>query len=256
MRRRAARVHAPGGRRAPRAAGVLAALLLVAAPLPSAGQFEGARAAMVDEVERTAAEAAAWTGRERLAPAVIAALARVPRHAFVPPPLERFAYLDRPLPIGEGQTISQPYIVALMSDLLDVGPGDRVLEVGTGSGYQAAVLAEMGVAVWSIEIIDALARDAAERLRRLGYAGVTVRAGDGYHGWPEHAPFDGIVVTAAAPHVPQPLVEQLAEGGTLVIPVGPQHGDQRLLAIEKGAGGELTTREVLPVRFVPLTRAR
>jgi len=238
------------------ALGVAAAALLAVTPPAPADGFDGERAAMVAAVEGMAADAAAFTGRPRLAPAVIDALSRVPRHAFVPAPLERLAYLNRPLPIGEGQTISQPYVVALMSDLLGVAAGDRVLEVGTGSGYQAAVLAAMGVAVWSIEIIEPLAREAAERLARLGYDAVTVRAGDGYRGWPEQAPFDGIVVTAAAPHVPQPLVEQLAEGGVLVIPVGPPGGDQRLLKIEKSAGGEITTREVLPVRFVPLTGER
>jgi protein-L-isoaspartate(D-aspartate) O-methyltransferase len=143
-----------------------------------------------------------------------------------------------------------------MSDLLDVDAGDTVLEVGTGSGYQAAVLAEMGIRVFSIEIIDTLARSAADHLKRLGYGSVTVRTGDGYHGWPERAPFDGIIVTAAAPHVPQPLVDQLREGGVLVIPVGPDGGSQHLVVIRKRPGGGIETREVLPVRFVPLTGDR
>ena len=209
---------------------------------------------MLRAVEAMAQDAAAWTGRPELSRAVMRALAQVPRHEFVPEAFRGDAYRNSPLPIGAGQTISQPYIVALMSDLLSVDRGARVLEVGTGSGYQAAVLAQMGITVFSIEIVDELARSAAGRLHRLGYDAVTVRAGDGYGGWPEHAPYDGIVVTAAAPHVPQPLVEQLAPGARLVIPVGPRNGNQNLLVIEKRKDGSIDTREVLPVRFVPLTR--
>jgi protein-L-isoaspartate(D-aspartate) O-methyltransferase len=248
MTRRAGRV--------PRVAACVAAALLVAVRVASAADgFEAQRADMVRAVARMAEAAGAETGRPHLSAPVMEALARVPRHEFVPPPLRELAYLNRPLPIGEGQTISQPYIVALMTDLLGVAPGARVLEVGTGSGYQAAVLAQMGVTVFSIEIVEALAASARDRLERLGVDGVTVRAGDGYHGWPEHAPFDGIVVTAAAPHVPQPLVEQLRVGAVLVIPVGPQGGAQQLLVIAKRADGGVDTRAVLPVRFVPLTGA-
>jgi len=231
------------------------ALLALASPPPAgAAPPESQRAQMVRAVERMAAQAGAETGRPVLERRVLAALGRVPRHEFVPRAVRHLAYRNRALPIGAGQTISQPYIVALMSDLLQVAPGARVLEVGTGSGYQAAVLAEMRVRVFSIEIVESLARDAAARLARLGYDQVTVRAGDGYHGWAEHAPFDGIVVTAAAPHLPQPLIDQLAPGARMVIPVGPQDGAQRLLVIEKSHDGTVGTREVLPVRFVPLTR--
>jgi protein-L-isoaspartate(D-aspartate) O-methyltransferase len=182
-------------------------------------------------------------------PHVLRAMRTVPRHRFVPESQRASAYEDRPLPIGHQQTISQPYIVALMSELADLKPGDRVLEVGTGSGYQAAVLAEMGVEVFSIEIVEPLAKQAAATLKELGYA-VTVRHGDGYAGWPEQAPFDAILVTAAPPHIPEPLEAQLALGGRLVIPVG-QHFQSlvRVTRTEKG----LRKQKVLPVRFVPMT---
>jgi protein-L-isoaspartate(D-aspartate) O-methyltransferase len=181
---------------------------------------------------------------------VLAAMRKVPREEFVPPDLRPLAYQDHPLPIGEGQTISQPYIVALMTELAAVRSGSRVLEVGTGSGYQAAVLAEAGAEVWSIEILDSLARSASERLRRLGYKSVHVRQGDGYRGWPEHAPFDAIVVTAAPPEIPPPLKEQLAIGGRLVIPVGARFGD--LVLVTRSAKG-FSSRSIAPVAFVPMT---
>jgi protein-L-isoaspartate(D-aspartate) O-methyltransferase len=186
---------------------------------------------------------------------VLDAMGRVPRHEFVPPNLHGLAYTDRPLPIGLGQTISQPYIVALMTELLDPEPGDRVLEVGTGSGYQAAVAAAIVGEVYSVEIVPELARSAGDRLTALGIANVTVRAGDGYLGWPEHAPFDGILVTAGADHIPPPLIEQLAPGARMVIPVGDPTGDQVLQVIEKLPDGYVEIREVIPVRFVPLTRS-
>jgi protein-L-isoaspartate(D-aspartate) O-methyltransferase len=157
------------------------------------------------------------------------------------------------LPIGYGQTISQPYIVALMTDLIKPRPGDRVLELGTGSGYQAAILAELTGEVYSIEIIEELGKQARDRLSRLGYDNITLRTGDGYYGWEEHAPFDAIVVTAAAGHVPPPLVAQLKPGGRMVIPVGSRFLTQQLVLIEKQADGQLITRQVLPVKFVPLT---
>lgn len=182
---------------------------------------------------------------------VLEAMGRVPRHRFVGAREAAHAYEDRPLPIGQGQTISQPYIVALMTQLAGVEPGDRVLDVGTGSGYQAAVLAEMGARVWSIEIVPELAAEAAVRLRELGYAAVEVRAGDGYRGWPEHAPFAAIIIAAAAPQVPQPLVEQLAPGGKLVLPVG--EGVQDLLVITKQPDGTTTRQTIAPVMFVPMT---
>jgi protein-L-isoaspartate(D-aspartate) O-methyltransferase len=187
--------------------------------------------------------------------AVLRAMARVPRHRFVSPALASQAYTDRALPIEEGQTISQPYIVALMTQLLELGGSDVVLEVGTGSGYQAAVLAELGVRVYTVEILPGLASRAAERLKALGYTRVAVRAGDGYQGWPEAAPFDAIAVTAGATHIPEPLVGQLAEGGRLVIPVGATAGTQELILGRKTAG-RLVTRVVIPVRFVPLVEPR
>jgi protein-L-isoaspartate(D-aspartate) O-methyltransferase len=181
---------------------------------------------------------------------VLDAMRSVPRHLFVPPELRAEAYADHPLPIGEGQTISQPYIVGLMSELLEVSPGDRVLEIGTGSGYQAAVLATMGCEVYSIEIRAGLAESAIRRLAELGIGGVHVRSGDGYLGWPEAAPFAGIVVTAAPERIPTPLLEQLSVDGRMVIPVGSFY--QQLKVISRTADG-LAERDVIPVRFVPMT---
>jgi protein-L-isoaspartate(D-aspartate) O-methyltransferase len=212
-----------------------------------------ARARLVAEVESEVRQTADYLGRDALDPRVIAALERVPRHEFVPAGQRRYAYEDRPLPIGHGQTISQPYIVAIMSDLVDIDPGARVLEIGTGSGYQAAVLAALGARVCTIEIIPALAERARRDLDRLGYGDVRSRTGDGYYGWPECGPFDAIVVTAGATHVPPPLIEQLAPGGRMIIPIGSRFLTQQLLLVEKDDGGDVTTRHVLPVRFVPLT---
>jgi protein-L-isoaspartate(D-aspartate) O-methyltransferase len=185
---------------------------------------------------------------------VLAAMTKVPRHEFVPERLADKAYEDHPLPIGHNQTISQPYIVALMTELLQIQPGAKVLEVGTGSGYQAAILAEVGAQVYSLEILEPLAKTSAELLQRLGYTNIQVKQGDGYLGWPEHAPYDAIIVTAAVDHVPQPLVEQLGPGGRLVIPVEEGRARQSLLLMEKSADGSVTTRNVAPVLFVPLTR--
>ncbi len=193
--------------------------------------------------------------RDITEPAVLRAMRTVLRHEFVPPAYLREAYADRPLPIEEGQTISQPYIVALMTQLLALRGGEKVLEVGTGSGYQAAVLAEITPHVYTIEILPGLAASAAARLRRLGYTTVKVRTGDGYLGWPEAAPFEGILVTAGATHVPEPLIAQLAEGGRLVIPVGETYGVQELLLGQK-KGGRFVTRPVASVRFVPLIEPR
>src|SRR5688572_5057680 len=184
---------------------------------------------------------------------VLDAMGRVPRHRFVLPRWEAAAYEDGPLPIHEGQTISQPYIVALMTQLADPKPGDRVLDIGTGSGYQAAVLADMGAKVWSIEIVPSLAEQAAARLRELKYDAVEVRAGDGYQGWPEHAPFAAIILAAAAPKVPEPLIEQLATDGRLVLPVGEQGGVQELIVITRKSDGSLQRMTVAPVSFVPMT---
>jgi protein-L-isoaspartate(D-aspartate) O-methyltransferase len=187
--------------------------------------------------------------------AVLDALRRIPRHRFVPDEIIERAYEDRPLPIGYGQTISQPYIVALMSEKLGVKPGDKVLEIGTGSGYQAAVLAEMGVQVYTIEIIPELADQAAARLGALGYTQIHTQAADGYWGWPAEAPFDAIIVTAAPDHVPQPLVEQLKPGGRLVIPVGPVGAIQTLWRFSADESGELIAENLGGVSFVPLTRS-
>jgi protein-L-isoaspartate(D-aspartate) O-methyltransferase len=182
-------------------------------------------------------------------PAVLEALRRVPRHEFVPPEYRHLAYTDQPLPIGHGQTISQPYIVALMTELLQVGEGDTVLEIGTGSGYQAAVLAEIVDYVYTIEIVEPLAARAAEDLSRLGYDNVQVRCGDGYRGWTEHAPYDGIIVTAAPPRVPEPLINQLKPGARMVIPVGEFY--QELLVLVRTEEGYETLKSI-PVRFVPM----
>lgn len=182
--------------------------------------------------------------------AVLDAMRAVPRHRFVPERMIPMAYRDHPLPIGEGQTISQPYIVALMTELLEVRPGDKVLEVGTGSGYQAAVLAAMGVEVYTIEIIEPLGRRAERLLGELGTKGVQVRIGDGYRGWPEAAPFQGIIVTAAPDHIPQPLIDQLAPGGRMVIPVGT---DQQILTVLNRTEEGVVRESNIPVRFVPMT---
>jgi protein-L-isoaspartate(D-aspartate) O-methyltransferase len=187
-------------------------------------------------------------------PRVLEVMGHVPRHRFVPPHLQPVAYEDGPLPIGRLQTISQPYIVALMTQMLELKPDDTVLEIGTGSGYQAAVLAELGVEVYSIEIVEPLAMEAEERLRRLGYTDIFLRQADGYEGWLEAAPFDAIVVTAAPDHVPQPLLLQLAVGGVLVIPVGPVGGYQELWRITRTAEAQFDSASLGGVRFVPLVR--
>ncbi len=218
-----------------------------------AATYAGRRAAMLEVIQAHAGAGYSAALAPAISPAVIAAMARVERHEFVPETLRHRAYEDRPLPIGYGQTISQPYIVALMTDLLEPAPGDRLLEVGTGSGYQAAVLAELGLEVYTIEIVPELGEQAAARLERLGYGTAVTRVGDGYHGWPEGAPFDGIVVTAAADHVPPPLIAQLKPGGRMVIPVGPAFMVQQLVLVTKAKDGTLRTRQLLPVRFVPLT---
>jgi len=191
-------------------------------------------------------------GRDIVDQRVLAVMSRIPRHRFVPEALRDVAYSDRALPIGHGQTISQPYIVALMTQLVRPGPQSRALDVGTGSGYQAAVLAELCKEVYSIEILEPLADEARRRLESLGYKNITVRCGDGYQGWPEKAPFDVIVVAAAPDHVPQPLVDQLAIGGRMVIPVGQTYY-QTLLLLEKQADGSVIRRSVAPVAFVPMT---
>lgn len=213
------------------------------------------RAAMAATIERHAEYAPDALPDGRIDPKVMEVMRTVPRHAFVPEGERDEAYADRPLPIGYGQTISQPFIVALMTDLLDLEPGDRVLEIGTGSGYQAAVLSPLADEVFTIEIVPELARRAAAALHEAGFDNVQTKIADGYYGWPGEAPFDGIVVTAAAGSIPPPLVQQLGVGGRMVIPVGGPFSAQQLMLVEKQADGAFTTRQLLPVRFVPFTRA-
>lgn len=241
---------------------VMGARLLVAftllTGLPVVAEVEDRsveRQRMVNAIEADVRATSRQIGRRALDPAVMSAMRQVPRHQFVPEQVASRAYDNRPLPIGFGQTISQPYIVALMTDLLALSPGAKVLEVGTGSGYQAAVLAHLGHRVFTIEIIPELGRTASERLASLDYP-IVGRIGDGYYGWPEEAPFDAIIVTAAASHIPPPLVEQLAAGGVMVIPVGGPFTVQQLTLVEKGPDGKSKTRQVLPVSFVPLTGDR
>ena len=235
----------------------IAALLLAAAPSAVAvDSYSADRLDMVRTIEAIAREVGGGATPSVLRDDVLDAMRRTPRHAFVPEDLRDLAYADRPLPIGYGQTISQPYIVALMTDLLRLPPGGRVLEIGTGSGYQAAVLAELGHDVYTIEIVPALAQQAAKRLSELGYDRVHVREGDGYFGWPDAAPFDGIVVTAASQQIPPPLIEQLKPSGRMVIPIGAAFLTQQLMLVEKLADGTVRTEALLPVSFVPLTRSQ
>lgn len=228
-------------------------LLLVLAALVALDNHREARMDMLDAIRDSAADTVDYTGRAELSDRVMEAMATVPRHEFVGLEMKPRAYLNTALPITHGQTISQPFIVALMTDFLDPQPDHVVLEVGTGSGYQAAVLSGLVKHIYSIEIIEGLTESAGEVLGRLGYDNVTLRTGDGYLGWPEHAPFDGIIVTAAADDIPPPLVEQLKPGGRLIIPVESSGGHQELILVEKGENGTATQRSVLPVRFVPLT---
>jgi len=211
---------------------------------------------MVAEIESMYAETRGLTGLPAMSPQVRAALGKVERHRLVPAAQLGLAYRNHPLPIGQGQTISQPYIVALSTDLIAPQPQHIVLEIGTGSGYQAAVLAETVGRVFSMEIIEALGKEAAERLRGLGYNNIEIKIGDGYRGWPEKGPFDAIVVTAAAPQVPEALVAQLKNGGRMVIPVGSPSGTQDLILISKDSTGNIKSKTILPVRFVPLVPGR
>ena len=223
---------------------------------PGAHPMAKQHQAMLDAIRADTADTASWTGRRALAPRVLAAMAKVERHRFVPESDAPYAYINRPRPIGHGQTISQPFIVALMTELLDMEPTDKVLEVGTGSGYQAAVLAELAREVFTIELVEPLGRMAETRLKDLGYANVHVRIGDGFKGWPEEAPFDAIIVTAAPEQVPEILAEQLKPGGRLVIPLGRQWEPQTLLRCVKGENGKLVCENKLPVAFVPMVRGK
>ncbi|HEV2865120.1 MAG TPA: protein-L-isoaspartate(D-aspartate) O-methyltransferase [Allosphingosinicella sp.] len=237
---------------------MLPLLMLVLAasapPAPPEGEQARERALMVLTIANMA-ETAGVPATRRLDPDVLTAMRIVPRHLFVPEEVRGEAYRNVALPIGHGQTISLPFIVALMTHLLQLRPTDRVLEIGTGSGYQTAVLAELAGHVWSIEIVPDLARDAEARLARLGYENIAVRAGDGYAGWPEEAPFDRILVTAAAARVPEPLLAQLAPGGLMVIPLADGSDGEVLTLVRKDGRGRVSTERLMPVRFVPLVRA-
>jgi protein-L-isoaspartate(D-aspartate) O-methyltransferase len=235
--------------------------VLVAAALT--GDFVAASAAepnyalkrvqMIRTIEAQVRDTSYAIGRDRIDPRILDVMGALPRHEFVPEDLRQASYADRALPIGYGQTISQPLIVALMTDILNVDSTSMVLEVGTGSGYQAAVVAALVRQVYTIEIIPDLARNAADRLHRLGHTNVMLRVGDGYFGWPDVAPFDAIIVTAAAAHIPPPLLQQLKPGGRMAIPVGPPFGLQHLTVVERGTDGRARTRQLFPVKFVPLT---
>ena len=250
---------ASGRRSATVVAVTLATVLAVAAAWPAddaADPTAAARLGMVRQIESIQDSIGQVVGRSRIGDAVLEIMRQVPRHLFVPEALQAQAYADRPLPIGHGQTISQPYIVALMTDVLALTGDEAILEVGTGSGYQAAILGRLARRVFTIEIVTPLAETAAERLARFGFDNVTVRQGDGYGGWPEQAPFDAIVVTAAASHVPPPLIEQIKVGGRMAIPIGNPFMTQELMLVTKNADGTVLTRHLLPVRFVPLVRTQ
>lgn len=227
---------------------------LVFATWPIAAEdFQTLRTQLVEEISQDVLDTRGYIGKSSLDERVMRVIGLVGRHRFVPPHLQSQAYENRPLPIGYGQTISQPYIVALMTDLLELEPGDVVLEIGTGSGYQAAILSRLVSRVYTIEIIPELAESAKKRLQRLGFENVEAKNADGYFGWQDHAPFDAIIVTAASSHIPPPLVKQLKPGGIMVIPVGAMFQVQQLSLMRKTLDGELTTRQILPVRFVPFT---
>ena len=210
---------------------------------------------MLDDIRYEARITRSYTGYSEFSAPVMTAMASVPRDEFVPPDMQRFAYANGPLSIGHGQTISQPYIVALMTELLEVDSEATVLEVGTGSGYQGAVLARLVKQVYSIEVVAALGSEARERLLAMGFHNIEVAVGDGYLGWPEHAPYDGIIVTAAAPYIPEPLVEQLKPGARLVIPLGQPFSGQELMLVKKDHAGAVHKRSILPVAFVPMVHA-
>ncbi|CCE23404.1 protein-L-isoaspartate(D-aspartate) O-methyltransferase [Methylotuvimicrobium alcaliphilum] len=237
---------------------IFAIMLFGVANYAMAGEtaYERQRNRLIDMIQADVRSTSYFLGKDALDEKVLQALRKVPRHEFVPEAQRPNAYLNRPLPIGHGQTISQPYIVAIMTDLLELDENSRVLEIGTGSAYQAAVLAEVAGSVYTIEIIEALADQAARDLKRLGYDKVQSRAGDGYYGWEGAAPFDAIMVTAAASHIPPPLIKQLKPGGRMIIPVGGRFTVQHLVLVNKDQENRITSRQLLPVRFVPLTGDR
>jgi protein-L-isoaspartate(D-aspartate) O-methyltransferase len=230
-------------------------LLLFSSHVIAEDDFQQQRHALVDIIKADVERTRDFLKQESLDERVFDAIRKVPRHEFVSDDQRPYAYQNRPLPIGYGQTISQPYIVAVMTDLLELKKTDRVMEVGTGSGYQAAILAELADSVYTIEIVEELGKQAADNLKRAGYGAVHTRIGDGYYGWEAVAPFDGIVVTAVASHIPPPLIKQLKPGGRMIIPVGAQFMTQYLVLVTKNADGKVTTRQILPVTFVPLTGA-
>jgi len=232
---------------------VFTLLISITSGLVIADEYAQQRQQMVTVIEDDVHITEKYINKESFNKIVMQAMNTVPRHEFVPANMRTMAYENRPLPIGHGQTISQPYIVALMTDLLQPQPDQRVLEIGTGSGYQAAVLSHLVEQVYSIEIIEELGESSAHLLTRLGYDNVETRIADGYDGWPQHAPFDSIIVTAAISHIPPPLVQQLKKGGRMVIPVGTRFQTQYLTLVEKDLQGKVTTRQILPVIFVPFT---
>ena len=235
---------------------ILLLTCLLALPAVSAldvDKYTSQRQALVEEIAADARRLVKYIDKDALSSNVMQVMATVPRHLFIPAEMRASAYDNRPLPIGYGQTISQPYIVALMTDLLQPRPDHKVLEIGTGSGYQAAVLSKLVKEVYSIEIIEPLGHTAKQTLNDLGYDNVSTRIADGYDGWPEHAPFDSIIVTAAISHIPPPLVKQLKNGGTMVIPVGTRFQTQQLTLVKKDHSGAITTKQILPVIFVPFT---
>lgn len=234
---------------------VLAIVIILVAPLALADEqrYQKARREMIEKIEENVTATRFYIDKSKLKEQVMVAMLTVPRHHFVPVGQIDYSYENRPLPIGYGQTISQPYIVALMTDLLEITGETRILEVGTGSGYQAAVAAQLAKMVYTLEIVEPLAKEADARFRKLNYSNIKNKGGDGYYGWSEYAPFDCIIVTAAANHVPPPLVRQLKPGGRMVIPVGSRFQTQQLLLIIKDKEGKIHTKQILPVRFVPLT---
>ena len=241
-----------------RAAEMLGSLLIfitIVAFIPAyaSDSKQQARMEMVRVIEQDVRETSLELNKDELDPRVMKAILRVPRHEFVPAAEKHNAYENRPLPIGHGQTISQPYIVAIMTDMLNLEPDSKVLELGTGSGYQAAILGELSSNVYTIEIVEPLGIEAKKRLQRLGYDNVMTKVGDGYYGWEEHGPFDAIIVTAAASHIPPPLIKQLKPGGRMVIPVGSRFMMQQLLVVDKREDNKIISKQVMPVVFVPVT---
>lgn len=232
--------------------GLFLCFSLFSSALP-ADDYADARQRLLSSIAADVEATSLYLDKKALDPRVMEAMAKVPRQEFVPEDQKPYAYENRPLPIGYGQTISQPYIVAIMTDMLNLSPDSTVLEIGTGSGYQVAILAVLVKQVYSMEIVEPLGEQAIQRLARLGYGNVQVRLGDGYYGWPEHAPYDAIVVTAAGSHIPAPLIAQLKVGGRMVIPVGSRFLTQQLLLVKKLPEGKITTEQIMPVRFVPLT---